>query len=198
MPAHLSKGEFVVAVVVDFGGPDAKVLVSCVAARSGETGAQVLQAQGAPLGYPQPRYDESGLLCAIDGYPANGCGAESGGYYAYWAYWHGGKHWQYANDGPAGWTVSKADVEGWRFEPDGSASPSDSPPRALSSAVALEAPSSLTATPTSSTGKGAGPIVTAGTSSGTRPIFFGGAVALIVLLGAGALVRARRAQGHRS
>ncbi len=74
-PPHLAKGEIVVAVVVDFGGVDAKVLVSCVTARTGETGAEVLQAQGRATGYPTPRYDESGLLCAIDGYPTSGCGA---------------------------------------------------------------------------------------------------------------------------
>jgi len=198
VPSHFAKGHFVVAVVIDFGGRDAKVLVSCIAATSGESGAQVLEAQGPPLGYPEPRYDESGLLCAIDGYPANGCGAESGGHYAYWAYWHGGKRWQYANNGPAGWIVSRGDVEGWRFEPDGSASPTDPPPRASSSAGELEAPAAqaLTATATTLTEKGAGPIATAGTSSGTRPIVFGSVVALIVLLGAGALVRARRAHGR--
>jgi hypothetical protein len=197
-PSHLAKGHILVVVVVDFGGANAKVVVSCIVAKSGETGAEVLQAQGPPLGYPTPRYDESGLLCAIDGYPANGCGVEAGGHYAYWAYWHGGQRWQYANGGPAGWTVSRGDVEGWRFEPDGSASPSDPPPRAQSSAADLEAPAAkaLGATTTTSTGKGAGPIASAATSSATEPIAFGGSVALILLLGAGAFVRARRARSH--
>ena len=194
---RVAKGRFVVAVVIDFGGPNARVIVSCVAAESGETGAQVLQAQAAALSYPEPRYASSGLLCGIDGYPANGCGAEAGGHYAYWSYWHGGKHWQYADNGPAGWTVTRGDVEGWRFEPDGSASPSDSPPRASSSAPQLESQlKSPSASSTRSAGKGAGPVAAAGSSSDTRQVLFGGTVALIVLLGAGALVRSRRARTH--
>ena len=198
VPPHLAKGQIVVAVVVDFGGVDAKVLVSCVTARTGETGAQVLQAQGRVTGYPTPRYDESGLLCAIDGYPTSGCGAESSGHYAYWAYWHGGEHWQYANNGPGEWTVARGDVEGWRFEPDGSASPSDPPPRAASSAAGLEtsAATPRRATTTTSNANGAGPIASAGSRSSTRPIVFFACLALIVLLGAGALIRARRAHGH--
>jgi hypothetical protein len=198
VPPHLAKGQIVVAVVVDFGGVDAKVLVSCVTARTGETGAEVLQAQGRATGYPTPRYDESGLLCAIDGYPTSGCGAQSGGHYAYWAYWHGGKRWRYANDGPGEWTVARGDVEGWRFEPDGSASPSDPPPRAASSASGLETSAATVrgATTTTSTADGAGPIASAGTGSSTRPILFFACLALIVLLGAGALIRARRAHGH--
>ena len=127
-------------VVADFGGVNGKVIVTCVLAKAGESGAQVLQSQAQLLGYPSPRYAESGLLCAIDGYPTSGCGTQSGGHYAYWAYWHGGKRWQYANGGPGEWKVSKGDVEGWRFEPDGSATPADPPPRAASSATALETP----------------------------------------------------------
>ena len=129
---HVPKGQIVVAVVTDFGGRAGRVLVTCVLVNPGVSGAQVLQAQAVLLGYPSPRYAESGLLCAIDGYPTSGCEAQSGLHYSYWAYWHGGERWQYANGGPAAWKVAKGDVEGWRFEPDGSATPADPPPRAAS------------------------------------------------------------------
>jgi hypothetical protein len=148
------------------------------------------------LGYPSPRYAESGLLCAIDGYPTSGCGAQSGTHYAYWAYWHGGRHWQYANGGPGEWKVAIGDVEGWRFEPEGSATPADPPPRAASSAAVLEVPAG-TATVTSpplSQGRAAGPV--GSSRKGTSPVPFVVSVAFILLIGAGALFRSRRANGH--
>jgi len=70
VPSHLASGQSVVAVVADFGGANGKIIVTCVVTRPGDSGAQVLAEQAALLGYPAPRYDESGsgLLCAIDGY----------------------------------------------------------------------------------------------------------------------------------
>ncbi len=199
VPVHLASGQIVVVVVADFGGANGKVLVTCVVANPGDSGAQVLQAQAALLGYPAPGYDESGsgLLCAIDGYPTRGCGTQLGDHYAYWAYWHGGKRWQYASDGPGEWKVSTGDVEGWRFEPDGSATPADPPPRAPSSSAALEVPTKAVQTTTSSppsTGHAAGPIGrSGGNGSNTNPILFIVGAALIILIGTGALFLARRA-----
>lgn len=147
------KGEVVVPIVVDFGTDADKITVTCVAMKDGSNGADVLQARAALLHTAQPVYASSGLLCSIDGYPTNGCGTSTSGHYAYWAYFHGGSKWTYANDGPAENVVSKGDVEGWRFEPDGSASSADPPPRAPSSAASLEdapsAPPSTTTTTTS-------------------------------------------------
>ena len=78
-------------------------------------------------------YANSGLLCAIDNYPANGvqnCGESAGsGKYDYWSYWHGSTgSWVYADDGPAEQSVSSPadDVEGWMFqldEPDNPTAP---------------------------------------------------------------------------
>jgi hypothetical protein len=201
VPARLSKGQIVVPVVVDFGGSDGKVLVTCVVTHAGDTGAQVLQAQAPLVGYPVPRYDASGsgLLCGIDGYPSTGCGTESGGHYSYWAYWHGGKSWQYANDGPGEWTVSKGDVEGWRFEPDGSASPADPPPRARSSASELETSSQVGRAKTtskaaakSSTAGAAGPVGETSDDRKAKDGLFVVCLALIVLIGAAAITRSRR------
>ena len=198
LPSHLRSGQIVVPVVVDFGGPHARVFVSCVVSRRGETGAEVLEAQAPLVGYPVPRYDASGsgLLCAIDGYPVTGCGTQTGSRYAYWAYWHGGKRWQYADDGPGEWTVFKGDVEGWRFEPKGSATPADPPPRAASSAAALESRSNAQAasgntTTGPETGAASGPVHQPGSRSDTRTVMFAIGVALIGLITAAALLRVR-------
>lgn len=199
VPTRIPKGDIIVPVVVDFGGPAGKLLVSCVLARAGATGADVLQSQARLIGYPTPRYADSGLLCAIDGYPTAGCGTESGGHYSYWAYWHGGARWLYANDGPGEWTVSRGDVEGWRFEPDGSASPADPPPRAPSTAAALESTTSQKqAVVQASSGDRAGPVHVADSDSATKTALFGICLGLILLIGAAALFRVRRAHGRIS
>ena len=198
VPAHTANDRIVVAVVADFGGVNGKVIVTCVLAKAGESGAHVLQSQAQLLRYPSPRYAESGLLCAIDGYPTSGCGTQSGGHYAYWAYWHGGKRWHYANRGPGEWKVSKGDVEGWRFEPDGSATPADPPPRAASGATAVETAAKAATTSSPSPGDDvAGPIGTSGGSGrGTSPILFIVGTGLILLIGAAALLRSRRASNR--
>lgn len=184
---HLPRGDVVVAVVVDFGSPGDRVVVSCLAARPGTSGAQILSQQASQVGAPMPRYNTSGLLCAIDGYPKAGCGTEVGGHYAYWAYWHGGRSWTYAELGPSEWQVTKGDVEGWRFEPHGSASPADPAPRASPLAARLEVPAGRTAVPTA-TGAAAH---STSTHRGAPVPFLVAAVA-VVALGAAAVARTRR------
>jgi hypothetical protein len=123
-----------VAVVVDHGA-GAAVSAVCVPASERDNGAIVLATRAAQLGVPQPRYNESGLLCAIDGTPATGCGESHNGKYAYWSYWHGANgQWTYADNGPATSRVHADVIEGWRWEPDGAASPNDPPPRASTDA----------------------------------------------------------------
>ena len=189
----VTRDRVVVAVVVDFGGVGGRVIVSCVLVKPGASDAEALQVQAAVLGYPSPRYAESGLLCAIDGYPRSGCGAQSGGHYAYWSYWHGGKRWQYASGGPGEWKVARGDVEGWRFQPDGSATPADPPPRAASSSAASMSSAAPTTTLSpSSSGHAAGPLRSSGNKpSGLSPFIVG--TGLILLIGAAALFRGRRA-----
>jgi len=146
-----TKTTIVVPVVVDRGGPSDQPEVSCVSVPAGSTDAQVLSARAKLLGRIAPRYAISGLLCGIDGYPATGCGQQSGSRYAYWAYFHGGSTWTYASVGPASWTVAAGDVEGWRYEPEGSATPADPPPRSPSDVSALcpaSVPPTTTTTPT--------------------------------------------------
>jgi hypothetical protein len=120
-----------VAVVVDFGNGSSIASISkCVPVPSTDNDADAL---AAVVGQANVAYASSGLLCAIDNYPANGvqnCGQSIGsGDYNYWSYWHGASgSWVYANNGPAEQSVSNPgnDVEGWRFQvgqPDNSSDP---------------------------------------------------------------------------
>src|SRR5262249_12318269 len=118
-----------VAIVVDFGDVRSAT-TTCVAVGSGDNGATVLAARASQLGTPPPRCASAGLLCAIDGVPASGCGTTHGGRYAYWAYFHGAATtWSYASIGPAGSRVRADVVEGWRWEPNGAGNPTDPAPR---------------------------------------------------------------------
>jgi hypothetical protein len=141
----VGSGQVLVPIVVDFGS---RVTVTCLAMNGGATGSDVLQARAALLHTAQPVYASSGLLCSIDGYPSGGCGTGSNGHYAYWAYFHGGGKWTYASNGPAENIVSKGDVEGWRFEPNGSATAADPPPRTSPDASVLERPATAPTTTT--------------------------------------------------
>ena len=122
-----------VAVVIDFGGGSAPpTIVKCVPVAPNNHDADAL---AAAVGSGNVAYSNSGLLCAIDGYPANGvqnCGQSVGsGVYDYWSYWHGSTgSWVYANNGPAEQSVSSppGDVLGLRFQTDEPASSSDPPP----------------------------------------------------------------------
>jgi len=118
-----------VAVVVDFGDGSPASAV-CVPAGSSDNGAAVLAARAQQLGTPAPRFDSSGFVCGIDGYPSSGCGEQSGSTYAYWSYWHGSGSWEYSNVGPGGSRVHAEVVEGWRFQPQGAGNPTDPPPNA--------------------------------------------------------------------
>ena len=122
-----------VAVVVDFGSGSSKSTISaCVPVESSAHDADAL---AAAVGSGNVSYNNSGLLCAIDDYPANGvqdCGQSVGsGDYDYWSYWHGSSGtWVYADNGPAEQSVSSPadDVLGLIFQTDEPATPGDPPP----------------------------------------------------------------------
>jgi len=137
-------GSVAVSVIVDFSDV-ATTTATCVSAATRDTGAAVLAARARALGRPAPRYSASGLLCAIDGYPAEGCGVRSNGAYAYWAYYlgHAGA-WEYATGGPAGRRVSAASAEGWRWHPAGTGTASDPAPRAAPDPTATCRPAPTT------------------------------------------------------
>ncbi|MCC6226419.1 MAG: hypothetical protein IT195_08440 [Microthrixaceae bacterium] len=117
-------GQVRVAVVIDsqeLPGGSSSPSVVCVVVAQGSSGVTALSARATRIGAAQPRYNASGLLCAIDGAPAApACGTPSGGGFLYWSYWIGGSNWTYANVGPAGRAMADGAVEGWRFISGGS------------------------------------------------------------------------------
>ncbi len=129
-----------VAIIVDLG-TGSTVSALCIPAGSTSNGATILAARASMLGTPQPRYAASGLLCAIDGVPATGCGVVQNGHYTYWSYWHGsGGSWSYSNIGPASTRADTKVVEGWRWQPEGSGRPTDPAPRGPTTATAICVP----------------------------------------------------------
>lgn len=168
-----------VAVVIDFGpgsGVSPRRVIKCPLVPAGTNGSEVLASVADSFHVPAPTYNNSGLLCSIDGYPSMGCGTLTNGGYAYWSYWHGGGHWSYADVGPAEWTVRNGDVEGWRFEDHGAAGPSDPAPAASSAfaTVCADAATSPAPTPTS------------GGTTGSATLLVAAALAVVLLGGAGA------------
>jgi len=114
-------GEVRVAVVVDATGLGSTApTVTCVVVAQGATGVTALYARAARLGTTPPRFDTSGLVCAIDGAPvAPACGEVGPNGYQYWSYWIGGSSWTFAPVGPASRSMQDGTVEGWRFLPGG-------------------------------------------------------------------------------
>lgn len=126
-----ASGQVRVAVVVDSSqltNGSSVPSVTCVVVAQGASGAAALAARAIRLGTPQPRYNQSGLLCAIDGAPAApACGTPSGNGFLYWSYWTGGSAWTYSNVGPAGRAMTDGAVEGWSFISGGAATPPNAP-----------------------------------------------------------------------
>jgi hypothetical protein len=129
-------GDVTVAFVIDFSGsagaPDDGIVKACVAVQPGDNDSEALAAVATEEGFAAPRYNDKGLLCAIGGVPAKGCGQplDGGKKYDYWSYWQGSPSgWTYANTGPAENQVDSAIVQGWRWEDPGAANPTDPKPR---------------------------------------------------------------------
>ena len=202
-----------VAVVVNFGNGSSMATVSkCVPVASSAHDADAL---AAAVGSGNVAYANSGLLCAIDNYPANGvqnCGESVGsGKYDYWSYWHGSTgSWVYADDGPAEQSVSSPadDVEGWMFqldEPDNRTAPAPavtpsysqicnastevSPPAsspAPTTTTSTNATAPASVTPTTAkTSAGPAPAATAGTAVSTRSKSSGAATTTTMAAAAG-------------
>jgi hypothetical protein len=80
--------------------------------------------------------NDSGLVCAVNEYPANSlenCLNAKHGLYYYWSYWEGDpttNTWTYADVGPAEHTVAAGQsyVEGWRYQDPGPDSPEATKP----------------------------------------------------------------------
>lgn len=141
------------AIVVDFGdapsAPSANT-VTCVPVDGDDTAADALATRARMLGRPGPRYNNAGLLCSLDGFPESGCGDRTEAGYRYWSYWFGGDKWSYASTGPAFHRAKAGGVIGWRFQPTGTATASDPPPRASARFADLCPPVIAASTPPTS------------------------------------------------
>jgi len=143
-------GKVSVGLVVDFGslpGAPGTDVGACASVDNAANGYAVLQAAGRQI-----RLDTSGLVCAIDGYPAgDDCGTRSPTGYRYWAYFYGDGSggWTYASIGPGGHRVFAGSVEGWHFV-EGAGKPIDPPPAGSSDHASLcgSAPPPTTASTT--------------------------------------------------
>lgn len=112
-----------VAVVVDFRALGGNVTSSCATVPDGATGTQVLKAAGHAM-----TFRRDGLICTIDGQPAQGCSASDDSHY--WSYWHrpaGSNAWQYSSEGPGTYQPPNRASEGWVWQ-DGGPEGSDPPP----------------------------------------------------------------------
>lgn len=152
---------------------------ACIEVTAGASGSDVLAARARKLGTPAPRYDSSGLLCAIDGYPETGCAERDANGYRYWSYWHHtGGTWGYANTGPSSYEVRDGDgdgdpdLEGWRFQDGGSESAAAAPPGATYDSVC---PPKATPTPRPSASPKPSPAAGSGRSATTSPTATAGA-----------------------
>lgn len=105
--AHVATGANCVAVIVDSGrGVSAK----CMLWRSGLTGAGALSGTGHSY-----RLAPSGLVCAIDGFPAD-CHVDST---HFWSYWHkapGSGSWTFSGEGAGTYNPRSGETEGWAYQ----------------------------------------------------------------------------------
>jgi hypothetical protein len=164
-------GSVRVVMVVDAGEASAGASSMCLVVPSGTTGSQLLARRAAELGMASPRYAGSGLLCAIDGFPATGCGDRTSGGFAYWAYFSGTSGaWNYGSYNPFIRRMADGDIEGWRYV-SGTGGAQDPPPR-IAPSRSLFPPLALDSGPVSPAGdSGSVPTVA------PRPGASGGAIA---------------------
>ena len=126
----ISDGEIRVVLVVDSSDLGGSSSATCLVVPAGTTGSQLLARRGNELGIGSPRYGSSGLLCAIDGLPATGCGDRNSGGYGYWAYFFdGGGNWTYGSNNPFSKRLTDGAIEGWRFVTGGCGCGQDPSPR---------------------------------------------------------------------
>lgn len=113
----LTDGQIRVVIVVDPGETGFRApAATCLVVAAGTSGSKILAQRAAELGLPSPRYADSGLLCGIDGFPGTGCPVNSGGTYAYWAYFNGsGGVWSYGHDNPFVRRMADGEIMGWRY-----------------------------------------------------------------------------------
>ena len=126
----IREGEIRVVLVVDSSDLGGSSSATCLVVPAGTNGSQLLARRGNELGTGSPRYGSSGLVCAIDGLPATGCGDRNSGGYGYWAYFFdGGGNWTYGSNNPFSKRLTDGAIEGWRFVTGGCGCGQDPSPR---------------------------------------------------------------------
>ncbi|HXN58999.1 MAG TPA: hypothetical protein VN886_00975 [Acidimicrobiales bacterium] len=154
----VASGQVCEGIVLDDGnGSAAAVQAGQVA--PGASDLEAMSAAGDTVAQ-----NDSGLVCAIDNYPANGlanCTATSGGDYYYWSYWSGDPYtntWTYAEIGPSEHTVTDGQtyVQGWRYQDPGPSGPSATKPSVTPAAAFAQACPGVTPVAPSSGGGGSG------------------------------------------
>jgi hypothetical protein len=155
--AGAASGQVCMGVVIDEGS-NATAQAAQVA--PGTSDLQALSAAGDTA-----TQNNSGLVCAINNYPADGlqnCLSTAGnGQYFYWSYWQGDPYtntWTYANDGPMSHTVSAGQtyVEGWRYQNPGPDNPTAPKPSVSPATAFAQACPGVTPVPAGSSGGGGG------------------------------------------
>ncbi len=144
-----ASGPTCMGIVIDYGTPSSSsaamppaTATQAALVASGTSDEQALADVGDSIGT-----NSSGLICVINGYPANGvqnCTAASDNKFYFWSYWQGNpatNTWTYGNAGPASHTVNSGDtyVEGWRYQNPGPASAAASPPSVTPAAAFAQA-----------------------------------------------------------
>jgi hypothetical protein len=126
----LGSGQVCAGIVIDHGTGTAPVRQGA-SVPPGSSDLDLLSAAGDTF-----TQNNAGLVCVINGYPANGlqnCLDAAHGLYYYWSYWEGDpatNTWTYADVGPAEHTVTAGQsyVEGWRYQDPGPDSPAATTP----------------------------------------------------------------------
>jgi hypothetical protein len=138
-----------VTVVVDFAAFGGGVAVRC-AGWPVDSGYDALRRAGFQVTDTQ-RYP--GLLCRIDGLPADQACVVAPPASAYWGYWHArrGGDWTYSSQGAGTREPTPGSVEGWAFGPD--ARPGVAPPGPLPVTTTTRPPA-----PPAPTSSGAPPV----------------------------------------
>ena len=153
--AGAASGQVCMGVVVQ----DGSTATPSVQAANVDPGTSDLQAMSAAGDVPTQ--NNSGLVCAIDNFPADGldkCLNAKGGKFFYWSYWQGNPDtntWTYASVGPASHDVSVGSdyVEGWRYQDPGADNPT-APAPTMTPAAAFGQACTVTSTTTTSGGGG--------------------------------------------
>ncbi len=159
VPAFAS-GPVCAGIVIDDGTGGAP-LTQGASVPSGSSDLDLLKAAGDTF-----TPNDSGLVCAINGYPVNGsdnCLRAHHGLFYYWSYWEGDpatNTWTYANVGPGEHTVTAGQsyVEGWRYQDPGPDSPAATKPSVTPAAAFAQAcqrvPPTTTTTTAAARGRG--------------------------------------------